>query len=127
MRVERDSSRFIGKHRGHFGVDPVLAHAHEHGNRPKQDRAPAAERGLSDYSRCWIRATLRLYLENRAVVSPTVVIDPKQITGVVAAQLAIRLDPFSKSVEGVQHRCGPCRVRRCWWTKHERQSVSVGS
>ena len=76
---------------------------------------------------CWIRPTLRLYLENRAIVRPTVVTDPKQITGVVAHQLANRRVPVSKSVEVVQHRFGPCRLPRCGWTKHERQSVSVRS
>ena len=61
---------------------PVTLHIrHE---RRSWYRACTAHEGLSDSSRCWIRATLRLYLENRAVVRPTVVIDPKQITGVVA-------------------------------------------
>ena len=79
---------------------------------------------LSDMA---VPPTLRLYLENRTVVRSTVVIDPKQITGVVANQLANRRVPVSKSVEVVQHRFGPCRLPRCGRTEHERQSVSVRS
>ena len=41
--AKRDAAGFVGKHRGHFGVDPVLADAHEHGDRPQQGRSPTAQ------------------------------------------------------------------------------------